>query len=351
VSEVASARVVRVLVVDDSAVSLELLTGVLNADAQLQVVGVASDGEAAVAAAQRLKPDLVTMDIHLPKMDGYAATRRIMELCPTRVVMVTASVSPTAVEAAFRALECGALTVIAKPPGPGHPMFTAASEELRRTVKLMAEVRVVKRRAPAGLPAHKGPAVAPIPERDVRLVAIGASTGGPLALQAILSRLRPGFGAPIAIVQHNSAGFAEGFAQWLAHASGHAVRVATQAESMRPGIAYIAPDGVQMRVAASGRIVLVDESPEHGYRPSVSSLFRSAAAEYGPLAVGVLLTGMGRDGAQELETMRRCGALTIAQSKDSAVVNGMPGEAVKLGAATHVLAPEAIASTLNRLLA
>jgi len=230
-------------------------------------------------------------------------------------------------------------------------LFGAACEDLLRTAKLMAEVQVVKRHAAGKSRANEGAAGAAVAARAVKLVAIGASTGGPLVLQAILSRLRPGFGAPIAIVQHNSIGFAEGFAQWLAHASGYPVRVAAHSEVMLPGVAYVAPDAAQMRVASSGRIVLADESPEHGYRPSVSSLFRSVAHEYGALAVGVLLTGMGRDGAGELDAMRRRGALTIVQSKDTAVVNGMPGEAIKLGAAMHVLPPEGIATTLNRLLA
>jgi len=345
---------IRVLVVEDSPASRELLTRLLNADPAIEVVGVAADGEAAVAAAQRLRPDVITMDIHLPKLDGFAATRRIMEQCPTRIVMVTATSIPQEVAASFHALESGALTVIATPPGPGHPLFAAAKDELLRTVKLMAEVKVVKRWAPSGdASAFRAPA--PEPKLDeppapgqVRLVAIGASTGGPLVLQEILSQLRPALRAPIVIVQHISIGFAPGMAQWLAQTTGYEVRVAQPSECMQPGVAYVAPDGMQLRVRSSGHIALTEEPPEHGFRPSVSCLFRSAAAEYGAHAVGVLLTGMGRDGASALNTLRQAGALTLVQDSATAVINGMPGEAVRLGAATHVLAPQHIASTLQR---
>ena len=343
---------IRVLVVEDSPSSRELLTRLLDADPRIEVVGVAADGEAAVAAAQRLLPDVITMDIHLPKLDGFAATRRIMELCPTRIVMVTASSVPHEVAASFHALESGALTVIGTPPGPGHPLFVAARNELLRTVKLMAEVKVVKRWTPPGeVAALRGPPPQldqPPPPGHVRLVAIGASTGGPLVLQEILAPLRPGLRAPIVIVQHISLGFAPGMAQWLAQTTGYDVRVAQQSECMQPSVAYVAPDGAQLRVRSSGHIALVDEPLEHGFRPSVSALFRSVAAEYGAHAVGVLLTGMGRDGAIELGLLRQAGALTLVQDRATAVINGMPGEAVRLGAAAHVLAPPHIASTLKR---
>jgi two-component system chemotaxis response regulator CheB len=213
---------------------------------------------------------------------------------------------------------------------------------------------VVKRwaaREPATVPPPLLKAVINASTRAVpRIVAIGASTGGPIALQAILSRLQPGIRVPLVIVQHISAGFADGFAQWLAQASNHVVRVPQHGEVLQPGVAYVAPGGLQFKLHSAGTAVLADEPAEHGFKPSVSSLFRSVAEQFGAEAIGILLTGMGRDGAQELELMRRAGALTIAQDKASAVVHGMPGEAVRLGAASHVMTPEAIALTLNRLL-
>lgn len=342
----ASLPTVRVLVVDDSSSCRALLVGLLSAAPRLVVVGTAADGEEAVREAARLKPDVITMDIHLPGLDGFAATRRIMETCPTRIVMVTSSSIPNEVAQSFTALESGALTVLAKPPGPGHELFETTRDELVRTVTLMAEVPVV-RRWPAG-GARLAPRLAPL-RGEVRLVAIGASTGGPIVLQTLLSRLRPGFGVPIVIVQHISLGFCEGLVQWLATSTGYPVRMAVHDVALQPGVAYVAPDGMHTEVDATGHIVLGDGPKDHGFRPSVASLFRSVAQAYGSRAIGVLLTGMGQDGAHELKAMRDAGAVTLVQDADSAVINGMPGEAVRLGAAVHVLPPETIAATLNRL--
>ena len=347
-----AAAMIRVLVVDDSPVARELLVYLLNSDPQLQVIGVVADGEQAIEAAQRLRPDVITMDIHLPRMDGYAATRAIMESVPTRIVMVSASPAIQAVAASFHALEAGALAVLAKPPGPGHPEHAACTDELLRTIKVMAEVGVVKRWKKTGTAAGRAypPVTPPVPaRRDLRLLAIGASTGGPLVLQTILARLQQPFGAPVLIVQHISAGFVAGLVEWLGRSCDFDVRIAVHGELAQAGRVYLAPDGAHLTTHVDGRIVLTGVPPEHGVRPAVSCLFRSVAAQYGSHAAGVLLTGMGRDGAQELKDMRDAGALTIVQDRDSSIVYGMPGEAVKLGAAQHVLAPEAIATLLNML--
>ena len=346
----AHAAPIRVLLVEDSPVAQELLLYLLGGDPQFVVAGVAADGEEGVAAAQRLRPDIIVMDIHMPKLDGFAAARRIMETCPTRIVMVTASTNSGEVAATFRTLEAGALTILAKPVGPGSPKFAAAAEEFLRTVKSMAEIPVVRRwPARTGTPATS--VVAPLPAADVRIVALGASTGGPMALQEILSKLPKDLPVPLLIVQHISASFTEGFGEWLAQAAGFAVRVAAQGERVLAGTAYIAPADVQMGLRANGTIELADAPAEHGVRPSVSYLFRSLVAGFGPAAIGVLLTGMGRDGALELKAMRSAGAVTIAQNSDSSVVFGMPGEAVALDAAAYVLDPEAIAATVARLVA
>lgn len=340
---------VRVLVVDDSAACRALLVGLLAGDPRLLVVGTAADGEEGVRAAERLRPDVITMDIHLPGIDGYAATRRIMETCPTRIVMVTSSSIAEEVAHTFGALECGALAVLAKPPGPGHALFESTRDELLRTVALMSEVPVVRRwpaqplRSPTPVPATA------VSRGRIALVAIGASTGGPMALQLLLSRLRPGFGVPLVIVQHISVGFGDGLVQWLGTSSGYPVRSATHGALLQPGVAYVAPDGMHTTVDAAGHVLLDDGAPANGFRPAVATLFRSVTRAYGPRAVGVLLTGMGQDGARELKAMREAGAVTLAQDAGSAVINGMPGEAVRLGAAMHVLPPDTIAATLNRL--
>jgi two-component system chemotaxis response regulator CheB len=343
-------RPIRVLVADDSEVARDLIAFLLNVDPAIEVVGTASNGEMAVEMASRLKPDVITMDIHMPRLNGYEATRRIMETCPTRIVMVTASALPFEVAETFKALEAGALTVVGRPLGPGHAEFDVSARELRQTVKLMSEVSVVRRweksKAPAAADAPPVHCNGTVP---IRLVAIGASTGGPLVLETLLSQLPAGFAAPIAIVQHMSAGFTEGFANWLGETSGFPVELARHGTQMRNGQAYVAPDNYHMCVNDDGMIVLVDAPPENNLRPAVSYLFRSVNKAFGSQAVGVLLTGMGCDGAAELKAMREAGAITIAQDKHSSVVNGMPGAAVELGAVQHVLAPDEIAALLRRL--
>jgi len=339
-------RPIRVLVVEDSPSCRELLVGLLHSDPRLLVVGTAADGEEAVEAAARLAPDVITMDIHLPGLDGFEATRRIMERSPTRIVVVTSSAIPHDVARSFELLSSGALAVLGKPLGPGHSDFAQQRDELLRTVALMAEVPVVRRRAPA--PAHVPPAQVAA-QAAIRLVAVGASTGGPQALQAMLARLRPDFEAPIVIVQHMSPGFAHGLVEWLARTARVTVRVAADGVVARPGVAYMAPDGAHLALADGDALRLGDAPAENGFRPSVSHLFRSVAQRCGAHAAALLLTGMGQDGARELKTLRQAGALTMVQDRHSAVVHGMPGEALRLGAAAHVLAPEQMADVLNRI--
>jgi two-component system chemotaxis response regulator CheB len=342
-------RPIRVLVVEDSPSCRELLVGLLHADPRLLVVGTAADGEEAVEAAARLAPDVITMDIHLPGLDGFEATRRIMERSPTRIVVVTSSAIPHDVARSFELLSSGALAVLGKPLGPGHSDFAQQRDELLRTVALMAEVPVVRRRAPgaAQVASPRAPPVAA--QAGIRLVAIGASTGGPQALQTLLSRLRPDFEVPLVIVQHMSPGFAHGLVEWLARTARVTVRVAAEGVLPRPGVAYVAPDGAHLALGGGDVLRLSDAPAENGFRPSVSHLFRSVAQHCGAQAAALLLTGMGQDGARELKTLRQAGALTMVQDRHSAVVHGMPGEALRLGAAAHVLAPEQMAVVLNRI--
>lgn len=349
-SIVATGAKIRVLVVDDSPVARELLVHVLNGAPETEVIGVANDGEAAVREAGRLQPDVIVMDIHLPGLDGFAATRKIMETWPTRIVMATATTDPKEVAANFHAMEAGALSVLAK-PRMGHPHFAAEAEELVRTVRLMSEVPVVKRWPRGDRASHAPAGVGAAAVNALRIVAIGASTGGPIALQRLLSGLPKDFPVPIVIVQHISDSFVDGLTEWLTDTTGYRVRVAAGGEPARPGVAYVAPSGRHMRVQVNGTIALVDGPKEHGVRPSVSVLFRSVVASFGAATAGVLLTGMGRDGACELKAMREAGGITFAQDRESSVVFGMPGEAVTLDAARYVLSPEQIAAVLGKLVA
>lgn len=343
---------IKVLVVDDSAVIREFLVYMFNGDPGITVVGTARNGEEALAAVSRLKPDILTMDIHMPKMDGLEATRRIMETQPTPIVVVSGSSTAREVASTFHAIEAGALCFVPRPKGIGDPDFERTAKELVQTVKLMAEVKVVKR-----WPRHgRNPLFSPAPRageraaaETIRSIAIGSSTGGPMVLKTLLSGLRRNFPAPLLIVQHMSPGFVEGFVAWLEASTSFPVRLAAHGEHPRPGNAYIAPDGFHLEVVSGNRIVLNKGEPENGMRPSVSCLFRSVGRVYGKESVGVLLTGMGRDGAEELKIMKEQGAVTIAQNEETCVVYGMPGEAAALGAALYVLSPEEIAILLNQL--
>lgn len=349
----ATTEPIKVLVVDDSRVIAEFLTHLFNSDKGVRVVGTARNGEEAIEAVQRTNPDVITMDIHMPRMNGYEATRKIMETCPKPIVIVTGSLKADEVAINFRAIEAGALAVAQRPQSVGHPNYESSASELVKMVKLMSEVKVVRRWQRPRI-ASAGSAV-PVdghkPGVVVRAVAIGASTGGPVVLQTILSGLPKDLNAPVLIVQHMAHGFVEGFAEWLGQTSGFSVKIASEGEVLKNGCAYVAPDNFHMGVGSGGRIVLSSEPVEHGMRPSVSHLFRSVTATFGAHAAGVLLTGMGKDGAEELKQLKLAGAITLAQDKETSVVFGMPGHAVKIDAAMYVLPPEGISKTLATLVA
>ena len=343
---------IKVLIVEDSPVARQFLTYVLASDTAIQVVGTANNGVEALKSLEKNRPDDITMDIHMPMMDGFEATRRIMETVPTPIVIVSGSTGANEIASTFRAIEAGALAVVRRPPGINHKEFEAGSRELIQTVKLMSEVKVVKRFTRPGKIRVAGPVpIAPqvTGTGKIQAVAIGASTGGPPVLKNILSGLPRDFPVPVLIVQHIAQGFVKGFTEWLSDVSRFPVSVASQGERAAPGHGYVAPDDFHMGLEKGPNITLSDNAPENRLRPSVSYLFRSAAHVLGPAAVGVLLTGMGRDGAEELKAMKDQGAITIAQDEESSVVHGMPGEAIKLGAATYVLSPEGITALLAEL--
>jgi len=349
---------INTLVVEDSPSVREFLIHILSSDPDIRVVGTAHDGEEALEAVRRHRPDVITMDIHMPKMDGLEATRRIMETDPTPIVIVSGSSDPREVATTFDAMEAGALAVLRRPAGIGHPDHEATVRELVQTVKLMSEVKVVRRWPHARREAMPtGKQVLPRPAKmgltcesaQVRIVAIGASTGGPPVIETILAALPKDFPVPVLIVQHITVGFVQGFIEWLAQSATLPIHLASHGELMLPGHVYVAPDECQMKVERGGKIALTKDGPENGLRPSVSYLFRSVAEVYGCDAVAGLLTGMGRDGAEELRLLKDKGAVTFAQDKDSSVVHGMPGEAIKLDAAMFVLPPDKIAAVLTNL--
>lgn len=337
---------INVLIVEDSLVVQGLLTHVLSSDPEVSIMGVASSGEEALKFIAQNKPDVITMDVHMTNMDGYETTRRIMEAQPVPIVIVSTSVTPQDASQVFRALEAGAVAAVEKPSGIGHPQHEVLARKLVQTVKAMSEVKVI-RRWPR-LRAESKTIVRPARRGKIEIVAIGVSTGGPPVLETILSALPSDFAAPILIVQHIATGFLPGLVDWLTQTTHFPVHIATHNEALRPGSAYLAPDGYQMGVS-SERILLNDAPQENNLRPAASYLFRSVAAAFGANAAGVLLTGMGRDGAAELKLLRDKGAITFAQDQETSVVHGMPGEAIKLGAACYILPPERIAAMLVSL--
>lgn len=343
---------IKVLIVEDSKVIREFIAYILSSDPEIKIIGMVCNGEEALEAVERLKPDVITMDIHMPKMDGLEATRRIMETQPTPIIIVSGSSVAKEVDRTFNALEAGAVAFVPRPRSIGTPEHESMAKELAQTVRLMSEVKVIKR-----WPRYrKQPTVPSVPvvgagelPAHVQVVAIGCSTGGPMVLKTIISRLPDNFPVPVLIVQHISPGFIEGFVQWLTTSSSFPVKVAAYGEYLLPGHAYVAPDGFHMEVDADKRIILNTGEPENGLRPSISHLLRSVARVFGKHAVGMLLTGMGKDGARELKIMRDKGAVTVVQDEQTSVIYGMPGEAVALGAAMYVLSPEEIADLLKKL--
>ena len=343
---------IRILIVEDLNTQREYLNYLLSGESDMQVVGMAENGAIGVELANRLKPDVITMDIHMPVMDGFEATGQIMETCATPIIIVTASWDLADVKKSMRALEAGAVTAIEKPYGIGHPQQQESVRHLIDTVRVMAGVKVVTRH-----PKMRGPAKVAVVAKDVtrsavriniRLVAIGVSTGGPQVLQNMLAGFADDFPAPILIVQHISRGFLVGMRDWLQETTRLPIHIPKAEERALPGNVYLAPDDFQMGIDGGGRIRLTQDDPERSQRPSVSYLFRHAAG-YGRQAIGCLLTGMGRDGADELGLMRKNGAVTFAQDEESSVVFGMPGAAVEIGAAVHIMPPDKIVAKINEL--
>lgn len=344
---------IKVLVVDDSPVVRDLLKHILTLENEMVVIGEAKDGQEAVEFVERNKPDVITMDINMPRLNGFDATRQIMQKNPVPIVIVTASWDPSDLNKAWQAMEAGAVAAVEKPRYSTEENYRNNSKNIVDTVRLMSQVKVVRRwpkRKVAVTEVSADRTESRLSAPRYEIVAIGASTGGPPVIKELLETLPENFSAPIAIVQHIARNFTAGLVEWLDRSTALKVRVAKNREILEAGTVYVAPDGLQMKVDLSSHIILTDDPPENGLKPSVSYLFRSIAEIFGKKAVGILLTGMGKDGASELRTLKDKGAITIAQDKETSVIHGMPGEAIKIGGATHIAAPDRIVGLLMRLI-
>jgi two-component system, chemotaxis family, protein-glutamate methylesterase/glutaminase len=326
---------IRVLVVEDSPSQRELLIGLLRVGG-MEVAGVAGDGHAAVAETQRLRPDVIAMDIHMPGLDGYAATRQIMQSCPTPIVLISSAADDP--QRTVAALAAGALTVVRKPGSGSDPVQASDRASFLRTIRLMADVLVVTRR-PNKLPAQsipsgaqRGHAVSLPIAGSPRILAIAASTGGPAAVATLLQGLGSNFPLPILLAQHIAHGFVAPLAEWLSTATQRQVHLAVRNEPLLPGHVYLAPEDQHMSVFMCDYAACRSMQSGERYCPSADILFESVAAVYGRRAIGVILTGMGDDGARGLWALRAAGGRTLAQDQASCVVYGMPQAAVKLGA-------------------
>jgi len=341
---------VRVVVADDSLVAREMLFQILSSDPRIDVVGQAHDGEEAVDLVRQLRPDLVTMDIHMPKMDGLEATERIMAFTPTPILVVSSSVHGEGMGLAFDALNLGALEVIKKPEPKDWADLERIGREVLSKVKILANVRVITH--VRGRRDHHGYRAKPTSghTEGQSTVAIGSSTGGPSALMSVLGPLPGDFPAPILVAQHIADGFIPGLVTWLDTSSKIKIVQAEEGMVPVPGTAYFAATGANMVLA--GDKLRFEEPREHQlYIPSADTLFESVAHSRGKNAVGVLLTGMGADGARGLKRLKDAGAETIAQDEETSTVFGMPRAAIELGAAGQVLAITDIAAALVELVA
>ncbi|BCY12304.1 chemotaxis-specific protein-glutamate methyltransferase CheB [Actinoplanes sp. L3-i22] len=347
---------IRVLVVEDSATMRYHLREALTEDPELQVVGEAVTGEQAVEMTGRLRPDVITMDMMLPGISGLQATEHIMAEHPTPILVVS-SADRQELFSTYNALAAGAVDVMEKPRGDESDADW--SPRLRRTLRMVSRIRVIThprarldgRAKPAPAPTPPAPVTPPHPSA-MAVVAIGSSTGGPAALTELLRELPANFRTPVLCVQHIAASeqFAVAFSDWLAGQTGRNVRYAQDGVPVRSlaGQVLLAPP--DRHVYLRDHVIrLSDGPPRHSCRPSVDVLFESVAAEYGAMAAGCLLTGMGRDGALGLLQMRKRGAITFAQDEHSCTVYGMPREAALIGAAMHILPPARISARLAEL--
>ena len=337
---------VKVLVVDDSALMRKLIPQMIERDPSIHVVGTALDGEFALEKIPELKPDVVTLDLDMPRMDGMETLRKIMRRHPLPVIVVSAH-SKDGAMATFKALSFGAIDFISKPQDPTSHMEQIA-DELIAKIKAAAKGQIVQLPEPQTKPRKQRTALrngAP-----TKIVAIGVSTGGPQALDYVLSQLPADFPATILIVQHMPEGFTEMFARRLDETCAIEVKEAKSGDLLLPGRALVCPGNRHMKAKRMplGDVVLLTEGEKvNGHRPSADVLLHSVGYEFADRAVGVLMTGMGEDGAEGLGTIKNCGGLTIAQAEESCVVYGMPRAAVERGHAMRVISLEAMANTLQ----
>lgn len=351
---------IRVLVADDSAFMRKVMLSIIASDGGFEVVGEARDGRDTVEKAALLRPDVITMDLNMPHMDGLQATEIIMSTDPRPIVIVSVE-SREGAESTLRALEMGAVDFLAKPSGGVDLDMSSVRDELVRKLRTASKVRVVRnllRRAEPAAPARRetpvnrsNPFITPIhPGSRQPVVVLAASTGGPATLMKLMPQFPLGFPGTVLIVQHMPGAFTQQFAEQLSRVARLQVKQAEHGEMMQTGCAYVCPGDCHLRVAPPGKIVLDNGPRIAGYRPSIDVTLESVAALAGPSAVAAILTGMGNDGCRGVLAIQENGGLVLAQDESTSVIFGMPSEAIKSGAVEQVLPLEEIAGAITRRL-
>ncbi|WP_375453580.1 chemotaxis-specific protein-glutamate methyltransferase CheB [uncultured Methylobacterium sp.] len=341
------------MLVEDSLVVRALLRHIVSRDARLECVAAVASGEEALAAIDAVRPDVISMDIRLPGIDGLETTRRIMAERPTPIVVIADAIEDSSLRISMNALRAGALSVVEKPVATTNAGYDAVAGEICTQLRIMAQVPVIRRRPIGaewtGRPANAMPTPTPAASQQPSVLALAASTGGPPALARVLGALPETFPLPVLVVQHMGPAFMEGFANWLDGVVPMPVALARDGGRAEPGRVYVAPGDRHLELGPGRTLRILDSPPVAGQRPAATVLFRSLARQAGASGIGVLLTGMGEDGACGLLDMHAAGAQTVAEHESTAVVYGMPAAAVRLRAARLVLPLDRIAAHLLRL--
>lgn len=343
---------IKVLLVDDSLITLAILKRILASAPEIQVVGTAINGKEALDMIPSLQPDVICTDLHMPVMDGLELTKAVMARFPRPILVLSVAVQKEQTANIFRLLEAGAIDVMAKPRGTEVGVYELDARELIGKIKILAGVVVIRkhRKEPHAAPPT-GKSNPPLVEAaPPAIIGIGASTGGPQAFQEILSHLPGNLPVPLLCVQHISEGFMQGMVDWLAEKCPLKITIAVTGALPQPGTVYFPREGSHLTLDSQGRLECSDAPPCDGHRPSISVTLKSLAQHYGKSAVGVLLTGMGRDGVDGMRAIAQTGGTTIAQDEESSTIFGMPKEAIAANAARYVLPLPKIAPALLKLL-
>jgi two-component system, chemotaxis family, protein-glutamate methylesterase/glutaminase len=345
---------IRVLIVEDSLIALVILKRILTSSPQIEIVGEAHSGLEALQLIPQVQPDVICTDLHMPKMNGLAFTSEVMALYPRPILVISAFVQEEDTQQVFQLLEAGAVDIFPKPRLGLAIDNDVFRKELINRIHVLSGVKVLtKRRKPPrntkkidqkGLPIFSFNSY-PRP----KIIIIGASTGGPQALYEMFTQLPSDFPIPIICVQHICVGFLQGLIDWLANSCSLQIQIARLGDTPKSGFIYFPPEQKHLELDVRGRFIFSDTPPLAGHRPSITVTFMSVAKVYKKATTGVLLTGMGRDGADGMQMIAEAGGFTIAQDEATSVVFGMPKEAIKLGAAKQILPIQAIAPTLLSL--